>query len=511
MPDPVSRPTPAEVAAIAAAVDRDEQRPGDERAREDQRLAPSVLAAGPDPVRAGLCWLEQVLTAQPDLAARLHRVRSALTGARLLVLVAGALLGWVTTLGVFYYDGSGRVNVVAVLAALVALPALLLIPFVLANLPARIRSALPGAGPLAAAGEALSPGRLGSAAIRLLPRDWRESWSWWQGRVDAHRTVYGSMQKWLVLLWSQAFAVAFQVAAVLTAVSLVVFTDLAFGWSTTLTSGSAADDARRVHGIASAMATPWAWAVPDAQPGLGLIQESRYYRIAAGPASPEEAARLGGWWRFVILALLIYGLLPRLLALLVARHRLRGSVRAAIAETPGLTTVLRRLHRAAVHTSAMEAEPPGTADMMNPSPAADSPAGLPEISHVINWAAVPVDDADLSARFGGAKVHAAGGGAALEADNALAARLAAELPDGAGLAIAVKAWEPPLLDFADFIRALRQALGHGRPIIVVPVAADGGTTPSSATPAQSEVWRRQLNQVGDPWLRVGAPTPEDRP
>src|SRR5690606_26830214 len=48
------------------------------------------------------------------------------------------------------------------------------------------------------------------------------------------RTASGRFAKWQMLTWSQAAAVAFNVTALLTAFLLITFTDLAFGWSTTL-------------------------------------------------------------------------------------------------------------------------------------------------------------------------------------------------------------------------------------------------------------------------------------
>ena len=113
------------------------------------------------------------------------------------------------------------------------------------------------------------------------------------GRLSKHHRLYADLKKWAILRWSQLFAVSFQVTALLACLMLVVFTDLAFGWSTTLTTGDAMHDARRIHRITSIMAAPWSWALDDAQPSLALIEESRYFRAAAEPLSFAQAARLG--------------------------------------------------------------------------------------------------------------------------------------------------------------------------------------------------------------------------
>ena len=88
----------------------------------------------------------------------------------------------------------------------------------------------------------------------------------------------------------------------------------------------------------------------------------------------------------------------------------------------------------------------------------------------------------------------------------------------------VKAWEPPLMEFIDFLNTLRAVLPERScPIVVLPVglgaalnsgAAPGQMSPTptastvsalpQATTAQLTLWRNKLAGVGDPWLRVAA-------
>ena len=104
------------------------------------------------------------------------------------------------------------------------------------------------------------------------------------------------------------------------------------------------------------MATPWRWLAPDAEPSLTLIEESRYFRVASVPVSTAQAARLGGWWKFVVCTIAVYGVLPRVLTLMLARARLRAAIRASVIAAPGFSAVMRRLHAARVETVAVEPE-----------------------------------------------------------------------------------------------------------------------------------------------------------
>ena len=102
---------------------------------------------------------------------------------------------------------------------------------------------------------------------------------------------------------------------------LVVFSDVAFAWSTTLVDL----DAARFHALVTALARPWAWLWRDAVPSLALVEATRSrlegaYVQHAGGGRAVDPALVGGWWRY-LLAAIAYGLLPRALALAVARLR----------------------------------------------------------------------------------------------------------------------------------------------------------------------------------------------
>lgn len=503
-----SQPDIADVVVLARALERDEGRPpGELRARE-RRVAHSVPPDGA-PESVALAWLEVVKDEDEAVRALHQRAETAVHLTGFFIVLAGMLLGWGATLAAFYFDGSGRVNAVSVLALLVVLPGLMILPFGLAALPPPVMRRIPGGGVLAGLARVFSPGRLAPLFWRIFPGDLRDALALLSGRLGKQRQLYAALQKWALLRWSQMFAVAFQITALVACVVLVVFTDLAFGWSTTLTTGDPAEDARRAHRITSAITAPWNWAVEDARPSLELIEESRYYRAASEPVSREQAARLGGWWRFIALTIAVYGVLPRVLLLAFARSRLRAAARAAVLDAPGVSALSRRIHRARIETHAVEAETGAERAPVAPDAAADaaSPAIARDIRAVINWSGVPVGADVLTTAFRGAGVFAAGGAAAVHDDLALARQLGANV-GGAGsetrgdVLIVVKGWEPPLLEFGDFLKTLRGAVGRGTMILVLPLGLDAGVALAPAAPAQFRLWRDKLAASGDPWLRV---------
>lgn len=503
-----TQPEIPDIVALASALDHDEQRAMGEAGALDQQIARGLPEGTGDRVVVALAWLDAVESQNETVRAIHQRAETALHLTGFLICAVAVLLGWGTALAAFYFDGSGRVNVVSVLALLVALPALLILPFIIATLPLEVVGRIPGATVLAALSRAISPGRLAPLLWRVFPRDLRDAVALVSGRLVRHQRLYASVQKWALLRWSQLFAVTFQVTALIACLVLVVFTDLAFGWSTTLTTGSAALDAQRVHRVVSGIAAPWSWAIDDASPSLELIEQSRYYRVASGSVSRADAARLGSWWRFVALTIAVYALLPRVITLAVAQARLRAAARAAVRAEPGLSAVLRRLHRAQIETRAVE---PEVSKEDAPRQGSDEPAAHPaagNVQAVVNWSGVPVRPELFATAFPGAQIFEAGGAAAVQDDVALANRLGKAAGD---LMIVVKAWEPPLMEFVDFLNTLREAR-DGDPVMlfVLPLGLDHATEMGAATPAQLKVWRDKLTATGDPWLRVAATMEEVR-
>src|SRR5690606_31644710 len=158
--------------------------------------------------------------------------------------------------------------------------------------------------------------------------------------------------KWQMLTWSQAAAVAFNVAALATAFLLITFTDLAFGWSTTL-----ALDADTVSDIVRALAWPWHEIVPSAVPSLELIERSQFFRLDSVDGFTGGASRdLAGWWSFTVLAIACYGLFPRIVLLLVSAWRLRAATRALLVDDPRVSALLDRMATPAIETAAEDHE-----------------------------------------------------------------------------------------------------------------------------------------------------------
>jgi hypothetical protein len=458
-----------------------------ERVRRDRAIALDIRrGSSVDRVRSW--WRSVGRDSDAGLGARLDRFRTVVT---LAMAALGVVAGSAIALTAFAYDGSQPVNVVRLLALLVGLQLVFLCLTLFLLLPGRI----PGLRHLQDLLAALTPGAWAAAVFRRLARV--------QPSVarlfDRHapRAAAVRFAKWQVLYWSQTAAVSFNVAALATAIALVTFSDLAFGWSTTLEADPAAV-ARAVQRIAS----PWAAVVPAAVPSTELVEQSQFFRLEGSAATPASPRALGAWWPFTLLTLLIYGLAPRLLLLGLAAARLRAATKRLLLDDPGVTALLDRMASPQIETAAAEHE---TAPPLELGVHSAAPRPITGRAQALIWEnSVPADAArDYARRHLGLDVTSvmAAGGGALAADRAALERLTANA--GTTLLVLTPAWEPPLLELLDFLAELRRRAGPDVSIVVAPVP-DG---PRAVTDVERATWTRAIARLADPKLYVEAGAP----
>ncbi len=448
-------------ALLAAVVDvrrwlrQDSDTPYPERLARDRALGRELTAR--DDLQKVLGWWERLGAAREDVPGGEPAGSRVAALARMVVwlllgggFLAGALLGAVA----FDYDGRHPVNLLMLLGLLVGVPLLLLALTLLLLVAGRV----PGLATLRAGMGALNPARWAGA---------------WLDRV-AGLELYGgfagtgsAFARWQLVAFSQWFALGYFAGVLLTGAVLVTVTDLAFGWSSTLEL-----DARTVHELFALLAVPWQGWLPWAVPDLALVEASRFYRLETDPVAKVEAMRLGGWWPFVLLTILFWGLLPRLVLLLVAQRRLARALRAMLCEDPEVVALLDRLQVPRVAFAgdgpAMR-EPESAASTGAPAPAGDGPT----VTVVWNHALPEADARAWWARwFGGGDGPVLGAGARSGGEELLAA-LAPRKPGPFRILVITKGWEPPLLEFVDFLQRLRAAAGPEATVVVAPVNTRG--------------------------------------
>ncbi len=486
----MSRVDLARVVDLAAALDADSRADPELLRQRDRPLGRELTARAGDTTARVAAWLDARRELGPSAG---ERARAAQRVLRALLAAAGGVLGAATAFAVFAYDGGRPVNVMHVLAVFVGLQLGLLAATAVLMLPDACRRRLPGLAALQDVLRIASPGRWQPALRRVLLPAQREALDRAIGLARRHRRLYGDAQQWALLVGSQLFAVSFHAAALAIAAGLVVFSDLAFGWSTTLTS-----EAPTLHRAVGRLAAPWSRWLPDAVPSLALVTETQYFRGAGGftGAAPRSTA----WWPFLLLCIACYGLAPRLALLAFAALRQRAQLRRVFAALPGAADLRDRLDSRWVATAGDREEPVANPPLARPHPRAPRPPRV----RTVRWSGLSPAEGEVAAvvraALGSEVAGVTSGGAGSgRRDAALIDELAAaEDPP----ALLVKAWEPPLAEFTDWLAELRAALGARAPIFVLPLAQGEGASLALAAGRDARIWSRCLDAVGDPWLFV---------
>ena len=148
--------------------------------------------------------------------------------------------------------------------------------FLLNLLPRSVKKILPGIGNfykfIRELGYLFS--RLTGKIIERLPvKEHSQVWATLQQLKTRHK-LYESIEKWLVVTLTQRFSLAFNLGTLVTCLYLIVFSDLAFAWNTTLHIKT-----HSFHTVVQTISTPWASIIPEGVPSPELVRVSRYSRL----------------------------------------------------------------------------------------------------------------------------------------------------------------------------------------------------------------------------------------
>ena len=446
--------------------------------RRDRRFALDCQTR--DQVPSAERWLEHLeRVGQMGSSARTRRTSHApdetLNRWRRLLMVfafSGLILGAVSMAGLLYYDGGQRINLTALLA-FAALQCLLAIITIVQSLI---------------------------------------NWQPWHrvlrrfGLTDPESPLKPVMPAMMARV-AHTGGLCFGLAGVATLLVLIVIQDLAFGWSTTL-STSAEGYLRLLAGVS----WPWQSVWPAAIPDLSLVQSTRFFRAEAG-LEVTEPGRWGQWWPFVLMVWLVYVVLPRLAGLALARTQVHRRAGRALANHAGMVALEYRMETPTIDTGndnhdAQDSPDESTAARCKP---------LPDSQVLIYWAGAEIPELPDSLSAGHLLTERAGGQRSLAEDQQTIERCAELLekqPQPAVTLIA-RAWEPPIAELGDFIDESLNHWPEKTRIALLPVANDPArpTGPQLTNPRQLNQWLRFAERTGDDRIFVSQPdlsSPESR-
>ena len=368
--------------------------------------------------------------------------------------LAGFFGGCILMLGLLSYQGDLPVNIFLVLGLFVVLQVLLMLLQIVAVLTKS------------------SPLSLLTPLLSRLP-----------AKSPANVTALLNTR---VLFWlNQWAALAFAVAAAMTLLILITFQDIAFGWSTTLDLAT-----EPVHQVIAWLSSPWHRLWPEALPSYETVQATRFFRLDFEVIDEYPKVLWGGWWKFLLMAISCYVIVPRLLLLWWFRYRLIHFIDGQY-QLPPIANLLFRLRNPVVHTGEQvrEVDKPAFADRQS------TVDELPQTARfVLFWACDDELVQAVQGRFpeiGRMQLHRAGGRQSILDDAAIREVLAS----ASGRILLVTAgWEPPREELRDFLLPLANRLDG---IALVALTLDSGVI---ADPEHTS-WRHFLERLpGKPGL-----------
>lgn len=339
------------------------------------------------------------------------------------------------------------------------------------------------------------------------------AWLWQRGRkrvsegaaADAlnwmrkRRPLYARIERHLVFGSLQRAAISFNLGVLVAFLTTVTFTDLAFGWSTTLRIG-----AHELHRACSLLAAPWGSWWEEATVSMDLVRATQYSRLEGAYVHPPVAHQLadpfvyGQWWRFLVISIVVYGLVPRVVLLAGDAWKVRRAFRMLPPATPEVQRLLLRLTGQSVRRryrddpADMSRLGEGHAPVRQAPRHFDQPNGLCTRWRDADFAA-SVLEAFLRERYGlGIEGELGNAGSHdYEDDESFLARVA---ESDSPVFVIAEPWANPDRAFRRFVAQLRAAAGDERAVIVVLTESDGGDG--------GAIWAGYLSEMVDPHLAL---------
>jgi hypothetical protein len=350
----------------------------------------------------------------------------------------------------------------------------------------------------------------------------------WSARSSMFRRLqqrYGALFSRPFFLLAQLLGVAFNAGILGATLLKVIGSDVAFGWQTTLQVGS-----ETVHTLVRWISLPWSWIGQGCCPGPAQIEGSRLilkdgiYHLA----TPD----LVSWWPFLCLAVLVYGLLPRLGLLLFTIYRQRRDLAGLSFDHGRYRQLVHRMQTPVLSTRARAeaaadgpAEEAGTrpsarqqAPAAAPSPDPEQNAGHREEVAPLQAALLGLVPEEIFADVSQEELAVAVEerlGYRLEglvpvftldldeAEELQRIRQGMEDKQCTDLLLLQEAWQPPIQELLSFLGSLRGLLGETPIIIIALVGKPSATTLlTPVAPLNLQVWQQKIATLGDPGVQM---------
>jgi hypothetical protein len=254
------------------------------------------------------------------------------------------------------------------------------------------------------------------------------------------------------------------------------------------------------------MARPWAALAepPLSHPTFEQVAGSRVY-LKEG-LQHLSSADLQSWWYFLLWAILIYTVLPRLLLLGAALFGGRHARRRLSFHDVRCEALIRRMQQPQIRIGKDDRifEDEHAPELILPDEIRQDMTRLRALvpEELLAGAAAEHWQREIQREFNASVEAIAPVKLDEEEDAGLLRPLSGE-SDQAAVLLVLEGWQPCITATLEYLKALRRLLGKDRLLVVALVGREDSERWREPTPElEFAVWRSRLAALGDPWLRV---------
>jgi hypothetical protein len=383
------------------------------------------------------------------------------------------IVGFSTGFALLSYSGSEPVNVIYLLFVMVAFPLLSMSLSLLSMFTGNL-----GASFFAH----FSPLYYVEKMVNFLP---------FAKKVHLEELPFSSgLTKWVFLQRVQLFSFLFSLGLFFALLFMIISKDIAFGWSTTLQVTP-----ESFQSVLATLSLPWQTFLPSAVPSLELVELSHYFRLGEKLDANmiQNADKLGAWWKFLAMATLVYALVLRLLFWIIAYYGFERQLKKEFASLEGIPRLLNEFQTPHISTQAENEEE--HLELPTESSIALDEGLKTEYHTILAWNFSENNLLLLQDYFqvNASKSYVVGGRNSFSEDQEIVTKLEGNL------LIYVKAWEPPTMDFMDFLEDT-MASKKVKKVEVCPVGT--ASTHYKSKQADVAVWLKKLNALSSEKLGV---------
>lgn len=295
------------------------------------------------------------------------------------------------------------------------------------------------------------------------------------------------ISNWLIIYRSQSIALIFSFGLFITLLASVATSDIAFSWSTTLHI-----TANELHSFFSIISIPWSEFIPSAVPSLELIEKSHYFRLGGKLDSNlvDNALLLGEWWKFLAMTTLTYAIILRGILLSISMYGFQRAINRSVLYIS--RDILKEMREPFITTQSKTKERHLVQNYNGDIDTIDELKDKYPIA--IGWALdrETISEYNIKEDILVDDIYEVGGRKSLEEDSQIV------LKSHGNILFYIKSWEPPTMDFMDFITELSHKDINTIEIYLIGIKENA----YQSTKSDFEIWERKLSLLGDEKIRM---------